>query len=44
MCIIFTAQNRRPDFIQTFMDKLISWDSVSSRSVTIAHAFVEPQA
>ncbi|GFH12749.1 superoxide dismutase [Haematococcus lacustris] len=24
-------QNRRPDFIQTFMDKLINWDMVSQR-------------
>ena len=24
-------RNRRPDFIQTFMDKLINWDMVASR-------------
>jgi superoxide dismutase, Fe-Mn family len=24
-------QNRRPDFIQTFMDKLINWDAVADR-------------
>nr|QBY35575.1 chloroplast iron superoxide dismutase 1 [Dunaliella salina] len=24
-------QNRRPDFIQTFLDKLVSWDAVSNR-------------
>nr|AXQ39588.1 Fe superoxide dismutase [Coffea arabica] len=24
-------QNRRPDFISTFMEKLVSWESVSSR-------------
>ncbi|KAJ9527879.1 hypothetical protein QJQ45_005544 [Haematococcus lacustris] len=29
-------QNRRPDFIQTFMDKLINWDMVSQRRVSSA--------
>jgi len=29
LCI--SLQNRRPDFIQTFMDKLVSWDAVSDR-------------
>lgn len=24
-------QNRRPDYISTFMEKLVSWDAVSSR-------------
>lgn len=24
-------QNRRPDFIQAFMDKLINWDAVEAR-------------
>jgi Fe-Mn family superoxide dismutase len=24
-------RNRRPDFIQTFMDKLVDWSSVASR-------------
>ena len=26
-------QNRRPDFITTFMDKLIDWDAVAARYV-----------
>uniref|UniRef100_A0A7S0N9X5 Superoxide dismutase n=1 Tax=Chlamydomonas leiostraca TaxID=1034604 RepID=A0A7S0N9X5_9CHLO len=30
-------QNRRPDFIQTFMDKLVSWDAVAKRYEAAHH-------
>jgi len=29
--IICCFQNRRPDYISVFMEKLVSWDAVSSR-------------
>jgi len=29
--LIFWVQNRRPDFISIFMEKLINWDAVNAR-------------
>lgn len=31
MTILLSLQNRRPDYISVFMDKLVSWEAVSSR-------------
>ena len=28
---LFFWQNRRPDYISTFMEKLVSWEAVSAR-------------
>ena len=30
-CVIFILQIRRPDYISIFMEKLVSWEAVSSR-------------
>ncbi|KAK1567680.1 hypothetical protein Q3G72_015173 [Acer saccharum] len=30
-CLIVSSQNRRPDYISVFMDKLVSWEAVSYR-------------
>lgn len=30
-CVIFVLQIRRPDYISIFMEKLVSWEAVSSR-------------
>jgi Fe-Mn family superoxide dismutase len=31
LLLLFDLQNRRPDFIQTFIDKLINWEVVADR-------------
>lgn len=36
----FSWQNRRADYISTFMDKLVSWETVSSR-LAVAKAKAE---
>jgi Fe-Mn family superoxide dismutase len=34
-------QNRRPDFVQAFLDQLINWDFVAQQLATPTHEFLK---